>query len=152
MSLSSMKAEVVFDFASNMLYTLNVDYGNLGEDYNGDISCSYKRIGVSPDDIYQCVEKNDFIMMFDFNDARNNPPYLNMYKVKKIYSVDETEYIGDSWDACSTRDGNGACTDTITEGMRAASSGHDSFSFFILIHTHTCSYIFVHIYTCIHIL
>lgn len=61
-------------------------------------------------------------MMFDFNDARNNPPYLNMYKVKKIYSVDETEYIGDSWDACSTRDGNGACTDTITEGMRAASS------------------------------
>ena len=61
-------------------------------------------------------------MMFDFNDARNNPTYLNIYKVNKIYSLPETEYIGDSWDACKTRDGNGACTDAITEGMRASTS------------------------------
>lgn len=122
LSLSSKKAEVVFDFASTMLYTLNADYGNLGEDYNGDISCRYKRNGISPDDIYQCVEKGDYIMMFDFNDARNNPTYLNIYKVNKIYSLPETEYIGDSWDACKTRDGNGACTDAITEGMRASTS------------------------------
>merc|ERR1711871_1206533 len=66
MSLTSTKAEVVFDFASNILYTLNVDYGNLGETYNGDISCSH------------------------------------------------TEYVGDSWDACKTRDINGACTETNT--------------------------------------
>ena len=122
MSLTSTKAEVVFDFASNILYTLNVDYGNLGETYNGDISCSQTENGVSNDNILQCIEKNDFIMMFDFHDPRNNPAHLNMYRVKKIYSVPDTEYIGDSWDACKTRDINGACTETITEGMRASTS------------------------------
>ena len=112
----------MFDFASNMLYTLNVDYGNLGETFNGDISCSQTENGESNENLLACVEKNDYIMMFDFNDPRYNPPYLNIYKVKRIYSLPETEYIGDSWDACKTRDGNGDCTETITEGMRAATS------------------------------
>jgi hypothetical protein len=112
LSLTSTKAEVVFDFASNILYTLNINYdkdGN-GDLFNGDISCeAYENRVVQGinDDVLTCLEKDDMFMVMDFQNTKNNPKFMNLYTVRNIYSLPEQQYLGDSY------------TPSISDGLRS---------------------------------
>jgi hypothetical protein len=102
LALTSMKSEVVFDFASNMLYTININYdknGN-GDTYNGDISCeTYDNLvqqgSSNAQHILHCLNEGDKFVFFDFHNQRNNPTYVNLYTVTSIYSLPEQVYVGD---------------------------------------------------------
>ena len=112
LSLTSSKSEVVFDYASNVLYTFNINFdknGN-GDTFNGDISCDNYDENDQNSPILSCLAKNDLFLMFDFNKYENNPSFLNIYRVKKIYSLPETEFVGDDYSPNSAT------------GMRASSS------------------------------
>jgi len=96
LSLTSSKAEVLFDFASNILYTINInfDVSGISDIFNGDISCD--NWSEESQDVFTCIEKNDLIMFFSFEKPAHNPPFLNMYTVNKIFSLPETRYVGDN--------------------------------------------------------
>lgn len=74
----------VFDlksFYSNVVYTLR----RTTSDTINNVDCETQSSNTGPDNVYQCIEKGDFVMIFDLNEAGSqNPKYLNMYQVMKI--------------------------------------------------------------------
>merc|ERR1712178_105070 len=74
----------VFDlksFYSNVVYTLR----RTTLDTINNVDCETQSSNTGPDNVYQCSEKGDFVMIFDLNEAGSqNPKYLNMYQVMKI--------------------------------------------------------------------
>merc|ERR1711988_114412 len=68
----------VFDlksFYSNVVYTLR----KTTSDTINNVDCETQSSNSGPDNVYQCIEKGDFVMIFDLNEAGSqNPKYLNM--------------------------------------------------------------------------
>merc|ERR1711991_1294317 len=49
------------------------------------VDCETQSSNTGADNVYQCIEKGDYVMIFDLDDtASNNPKYPNMYQVMKI--------------------------------------------------------------------
>merc|ERR1711991_394318 len=82
----------VFDlksFYSNVVYTLSKTAAAGGIDH---VDCETQSSNTGADNVYQCIEKGDYVMIFDLEDGgctindgcTNNPKYLNMYQVMKI--------------------------------------------------------------------
>lgn len=74
----------VFDlksFYSNVVYTL----GRTTSDGIANVDCETQSSNTGPDNVYQCIEKGDYVMIFDLKESGSqNPKYLNMYQVMKI--------------------------------------------------------------------
>lgn len=102
LQLTSLNSQVTFDFASNMLFTTNTT--NTGSyKWHGDMSCE-KTI---PSDtttndhnklsyIDLCLKKNDIIILLDPLNTMYNPSYLNMYTIKRLYTIPLYETFGDT--------------------------------------------------------
>jgi hypothetical protein len=76
----------VFDlksFYSNVVYTLSKTAAAGGIDH---VDCETQSSNTGANNVYQCIEKGDYVMIFDLEDggSTNNPKYLNMYQVMKI--------------------------------------------------------------------
>jgi hypothetical protein len=66
-------------YYSNVLHLVNTtSSGN----YWGDISCENNAVGSNG--AYDCINKDDFVMILDPDTPANNPVYPNMYQVKRI--------------------------------------------------------------------
>merc|ERR1719502_1893973 len=82
LSLASKKI-AVFDlksFYSNVVYTLRNADGGINN-----VDCETQSSNTGADNVYQCIEKGDYVMIFDLDDTTsNNPKYPNMYQVMKI--------------------------------------------------------------------
>jgi hypothetical protein len=73
----------VFDlksFYSNVVYTLKNAAGGINN-----VDCETQSSNTGADNVYQCIEKGDYVMIFDLDaTSSNNPKYPNMYQVMKI--------------------------------------------------------------------
>merc|ERR1711975_119012 len=70
-------------FYSNVVYTMGMTA--MGSTTIQSVDCETQSSNTGPDNVYQCIEKGDFVMIFDLNEAGSqNPKYLNMYQVMKI--------------------------------------------------------------------
>jgi len=75
----------VFDlksFYSNVVYTLR----KTPADTINSVDCETQSSNTGADNVYQCIEKGDYVMIFDLlaTTSTNNPKYPNMYQVMKI--------------------------------------------------------------------
>merc|ERR1712022_73525 len=74
----------VFDlksFYSNVVYTLR----KTPTDTINSVDCETQSSNTGADNVYQCIEKGDYVMIFDLlASSTNNPKYPNMYQVMKI--------------------------------------------------------------------
>jgi hypothetical protein len=73
----------VFDlksFYSNVVYTLKHAAGGINN-----VDCETQKSNTGANNVYQCIEKGDYVMIFDLDaTSSNNPKYPNMYQVMKI--------------------------------------------------------------------
>jgi len=79
-------AEVVGAHYSQLVHPINSSSPYSG--YTGTIDCETTPKGTNG--ALDCLNKNDLVMIFDFNDFRCNPIYLNMYTVESIYRAPKT--------------------------------------------------------------
>jgi len=88
-----------FSFASNRIITGNFswDLTKGRSAYSGDISCEVTdRNADEKHFINHCLNKSDIITFLAANHTiRNNPPYINLYTIKKIYTTRYTQNMSD---------------------------------------------------------
>lgn len=93
LELTNTNHQVTFDFASNMMFTTNTT--NSGSDmWHGDMSCAptHPSDTTSNDNnkatyVPTCLNKGDIIVVLDPTDVDKNPQYMNMYTLKRLYTV-----------------------------------------------------------------
>lgn len=89
LTIANINSEVFFDFASNTVYSININYDKARSsvnNYDGDISCEYS--GFVESYTNQCLEKGDIFFMIDPYTVGNNPTFINMYTAKSLYKND----------------------------------------------------------------
>lgn len=70
-------------FYSNVVYTMGMTA--MGSTAIQSVDCETQSSNTGPDNVYQCIEKGDYVMIFDLAVASSvNPMYPNMYQVMKI--------------------------------------------------------------------
>merc|ERR1711968_380920 len=70
-------------FYSNVVYTMGKTA--MGSTNIQSVDCETQSSNTGPDNVYQCIEKGDYVMIFDLAEASSvNPMYPNMYQVMKI--------------------------------------------------------------------
>jgi len=70
-------------FYSNVVYTMGKTA--MGSTDIQSVDCETQSSNTGPDNVYQCIEKGDYVMIFDLAEASSvNPMYPNMYQVMKI--------------------------------------------------------------------
>merc|ERR1712054_357953 len=70
-------------FYSNVVYTMGMTA--MGSTTIQSVDCETQSSNTGPDNVYQCIEKGDYVMIFDLAEASSvNPMYPNMYQVMKI--------------------------------------------------------------------
>jgi hypothetical protein len=87
-AMTSNKSEATFSFGSKYIYTVNASYDAVGASYDGDLSCE---IGNSNSDktkyISHCLNKTDIITFLSWDKPQYNPPHINLYTVKRLYTM-----------------------------------------------------------------
>jgi hypothetical protein len=88
-AMASNKSEATFSFGSNYIFTTNATYDNLGAtSYDGDLSCE---IGNGNSDkmnyIAHCLNNSDLITFLSWDYPQYNPPHINLYTVKRLYTL-----------------------------------------------------------------
>jgi len=66
-------------FYSNVIYTAREDNSGI---HNVDCETQSENTGAA--NVYQCLEKGDYVMIMDVNDGTTNPKYPNIYQIMKI--------------------------------------------------------------------
>lgn len=94
LELTSDKTQATFDFASNILFTSNTTVPADGDLYHGDMSCEGNTTDTTKNAYLNlCLMKNDIIMLMDPYTVANNPEYMNMYTIKRLYTTPTREYF-----------------------------------------------------------
>lgn len=86
------QTEAVFNFASNQIFTTNITFDLYGKPISGDISCESKGISAPQSEYIDCLNKNDQFFIVDPFVTKSNAPYMNLYTVKSIQTI-EDEYL-----------------------------------------------------------
>jgi hypothetical protein len=88
-----------FDFASNHIFLTNVSdvhATNTIPFRNEEVSCEsyFNDFGMGTNTSqWNCIDKNDYFFLVDPFVTKNNPPYMNMYRVESIRKVLTPEMI-----------------------------------------------------------
>jgi hypothetical protein len=85
LALTSNHSEATFGFASQYIYTVNATYDLLRDnvEYDGDLSCEKME---GDEYVPHCVQRSDIITMLNWEYPQSNPPYINLYTVKRVYT------------------------------------------------------------------
>nr|BAF65668.1 tubular mastigoneme protein [Ochromonas danica] len=100
LALTSVFAEATFGFGSQYIYTVNTTYDQNSTIstvvYDGDISCEVgNNNAYKLDYISHCLNRSDLFTMLNWEFPEFNPPHLNLYSAKRLYTHSPEHYVVD---------------------------------------------------------
>jgi len=89
---TSANAQAYFGYGAHHLVTASVaqttdGYGtNFATRYGGSIACELE--GASTANVLHCLNRTDLFTVLDFGNPQANPPYINLYTAKRIWTTE----------------------------------------------------------------
>ena len=90
----SKDSKIITNTNINQLYSktvISINSTNLYQNYIGNIDCETNSINMNG--AFDCLEKNDLVFIIDPYITSNNPQYINIYQINRIYKSIQSKSI-----------------------------------------------------------
>jgi hypothetical protein len=130
MKRTSNLAKAIFGYGYHHIITTSTfQESSLTAAFDGDISCESNHAEVS-----HCLDASDLFTVLDHTNYQANPPYINLYTAKRIWTTEFKHYVG------SANKGVNLATDELHRGTNiietdlALNWGGDDTSYFFSVY------------------